>query len=289
VQRRGAARGTTRPKFDSVKSNRVHKYIHIQSVARLSISTALTSRSRSHSRHRRRLRRLGAQCRRTRRIKQPVFQHLCRYPVLRLYRYAIAAVSVESSFAAPVLRYLTERRLFLLNTIILCLLLAGRPTPFQLEVRRRRKRARCRRQLGREIGHLRSSIETVLRLVWNGMATHREDKAVAQGRDPVFVPQEVQQLLIEPSLVDLDLERVVGIGVNAEILNLVHRNGLVRGGSGRRSVSLWSDGYSHGAHLWIRAESADLNLAGGHGAVWIDLRQRGDGVFDSRPRLGKGR
>lgn len=59
--------------------------------------------------------------------------------------------------------------------------------------------------------------------------TYGGDQTLTERSNPVLVPEKVEELLVQPRLVDLDLERIVRVGVYTEILDLVHRDGLVLG------------------------------------------------------------
>jgi len=79
---------------------------------------------------------------------------------------------------------------------------------------------------------------------WLAIATetYRNDQALAECGNPIFVPQQLEELLIQLGLVDFHFQRVVGVGVDAKVLDLVHRYGLVvQRAGGWRCVALIID------------------------------------------------
>ena len=69
--------------------------------------------------------------------------------------------------------------------------------------------------------------------------THGNDLALTQSVDPILVPQQIQQLGVQARFEDGHLELIVRVGVDAEIFDLVERDGLVvAGGSIGRGVTL---------------------------------------------------
>ena len=57
--------------------------------------------------------------------------------------------------------------------------------------------------------------------------TCRYQRALTESRDPVLIPQQAKELVVQRGLEDLYFKRVILIGMHAEIFNLVKRNGLV--------------------------------------------------------------
>lgn len=101
-----------------------------------------------------------------------------------------------------------------------------------------------------------------------GSGTHRDERALAEGHDPVLVPQEVEELGVVRALEVRHLERVVGVGVHAKVFDLVDRDRLVLGrGRVRRRVALllWRrDGMSAALFVrmsWVKRTSGKVRKA----------------------------
>lgn len=95
-----------------------------------------------------------------------------------------------------------------------------------------------------------------------GVCPVRDQGALAERVDPVLVPEESEQLVVQRRLEDLDVDLVVLVRVYTEVLDLAQRDGLVFGG----------DGVGRGVVLGVGTEGADVDLAGRDGAVGVDLR-----------------
>lgn len=94
------------------------------------------------------------------------------------------------------------------------------------------------------------------------MNAHRNERALAERVHPILIPQHTQQLRVQTRLEDLDLELIILPRVHAKVLDLAQRDALVLG-SGTRSTG-------RGVVLREGAEGADVDLAGGDGAVGVD-------------------
>jgi shikimate 5-dehydrogenase len=94
---------------------------------------------------------------------------------------------------------------------------------------------------------------------------------LAERVDPVLVPQETQELCVETALEDLHVELVVLVRVDAKILDLRQRNGLVLGSGGR----------GRGIVLGVGPEGTDVYFAGRDSAVRVDLENGVESTFCS--------
>ena len=92
--------------------------------------------------------------------------------------------------------------------------------------------------------------------------THRYKGTLTERIDPILVPQQAKQLVIQRRLEDLYVQRVVLVRMDTEILDLVQWDRLVfgRNGIGWRIV------------LWVGTEGADIDFTCRDGTVGIDLQ-----------------
>ncbi|SRR5216684_2040155 len=57
--------------------------------------------------------------------------------------------------------------------------------------------------------------------------SHRDQRALAKGVDPILVPQQAKEFRVQTRLEDLHIQRVVLICVNTKVFNLVEWNALI--------------------------------------------------------------
>ena len=91
--------------------------------------------------------------------------------------------------------------------------------------------------------------------------THGDQWTLAKSVDPILIPEETEKVSIQAGCEDLDVKLVILVRMYTKVLNLVERDRLI---FGRRSVG-WR------VVLWICAESANVYLTGGDGAIGVDL------------------
>ena len=91
--------------------------------------------------------------------------------------------------------------------------------------------------------------------------THRNKGTLTERIDPILVPQQAKQLVIQRRLEDLYVQRIVLVRMDTEILDLVQWDRLVfgRNGIGWRIV------------LWVGTEGTDVDFTCRDGTVGIDL------------------
>ena len=91
--------------------------------------------------------------------------------------------------------------------------------------------------------------------------THRNQRTLAQGINPIFIPQHAQQLCIQTRLEDLNVDLIILVCMDTKVLDLVQRNRLVfrRGSVGRCII------------LWVGAECSNVDFSGRDCAVGVDL------------------
>jgi hypothetical protein len=99
------------------------------------------------------------------------------------------------------------------------------------------------------------------RALVRGNETDRDKRTLAEGVDPILVPQKAQQLSIKTRCKDLDVQRVIQVCVHSEIFDLVQRDGLVLGGSGIG----WS------VIFWISTEGTNINFSGRDSTIGVNL------------------
>lgn len=99
--------------------------------------------------------------------------------------------------------------------------------------------------------------------VGQGKITHRDQWTLTQGIYPIFVPEQTQELGVQTGFENLHLKRIILVGMDTKVFNLVKRDRLVLGGYG-----IWGR-----VVVRVRAEGANVDFAGRDSAVGIDLQQ----------------
>lgn len=89
-------------------------------------------------------------------------------------------------------------------------------------------------QLLVQIGKLRGGICPILRIyellslgAEYGEGPYGDQRTLAEGVDPVLVPQQTQEFCVQARLEDLHLQRVVLVCVNAKVFDLIERDVLI--------------------------------------------------------------
>jgi hypothetical protein len=85
---------------------------------------------------------------------------------------------------------------------------------------------------------------------------------LTEGVDPIFVPEQMQEMVIEIALENLDFERVIRVSMYTKVFNFRQRNRLI--------VVLLATGWWL-ITFWVRSESADIHLPSRDGPVRVDL------------------
>ena len=112
--------------------------------------------------------------------------------------------------------------------------------------------ARCSPDLLAQIEHLLASV-----------IAGCEEGTLADGRDPVLVPQEGEKFCVEGGFEMGDFERVVLGSVGAKVFDLIEWDALVL--AAIVLLVLW-----RGVSLGVCAEGTDLDFARGYGTVGIN-------------------
>lgn len=95
---------------------------------------------------------------------------------------------------------------------------------------------------------------------------HRDQWTLTQSVNPVLVPQQCQQLVVQRRFKDLNVDLIVLVRVDTEIFDLAERDRLI---FGRRHVG-------RGVVLRIGPEGTNIHFTSRDGAVGIDLKGRSD-------------
>jgi hypothetical protein len=107
-----------------------------------------------------------------------------------------------------------------------------------------------------------------------------DQRTLTERVDPILVPERAEQLRIQATLEDRDVELIVRVGVDTKVFDLVQRNRLVLGGRciGRCVALIALNEISIGhirsirrPYFRITSESSNLDFTGRDGPVGIDL------------------